>query len=113
MSIISSYVEETIKKVIHKFQGNEVEIISVLTHWLPDEGRRNGNTTRQVDWIIQQLFRGKLVICVDHYKDGSDFHMNKRLCILVLERLHREHDISVNNGKLRYEKGLHYIYLIS
>lgn len=54
------------------------------------EGRRRGNTIRQIDFAIQELFKGSEVLVEDH--SGKE-HETKRLVGLILERLSSEHDI--------------------
>jgi hypothetical protein len=55
-------------------------------------GRRVGNTTRLIDFYIQDFFtKGKCVV-IDHY-DTQESH--KRIFDLVLRRLRIEHNIQV------------------
>lgn len=54
-------------------------------------GRRSGNTTRQVDLAIQYLFKGYVVRVLDHYLDGREVRVNKRLLSLIEDRLNVEH----------------------
>lgn len=59
--------------------------------------RRDGNTTRLVDFYIQLLFRGYTVKCLDHHKLGEHRESNERLLNLILRRLALEHSqISIN-----------------
>lgn len=61
-------------------------------------GRRVGNSTRQVDIAIQELFKGKVVVCHDHARivnaNGRDVKQNladDHLWRMVLNRLRFEH----------------------
>lgn len=65
---------------------------NTLTEWsgyLPH--RKCGNTTRQIDYAIQQLFTYGFVVCLDHNKSGEDRQSNIRLLRLVVRRLEIEH----------------------
>lgn len=56
--------------------------------------RRCGNTTRQVDEWIQQLFNGEEVVIQDHaYIDGN--MANEHAKRVLLGRLYGEHGLSV------------------
>lgn len=91
--------EKLISKVEHKFVGQipheykgvkdtVTECIHVTT-----TSRRNGNTYRQVDAATDLLFRGYVVVCFDHDKDGGDRKFNINLMELVMRRLQNEHKI--------------------
>lgn len=49
--------------------------------------RQCGNTTRQVDWAVQQLYSGNKVAVQDHYEGGRDRGANDNLFKLILGRL--------------------------
>lgn len=53
-------------------------------------GRARGNTTRQVDWAIQQLFDGKKVLVIDHAHFLSS-ETSKMLMGMIANRLSAEH----------------------
>lgn len=53
--------------------------------------RACGNTTRQVDFAIQELFKGNIVLVQDHYMNGNDKDNNRRLLNLIRDRLSFEH----------------------
>lgn len=60
--------------------------------------RRAGNTTRQIDFAINQLFRGNVVICLDHMDEGTNDKANQWLFDGVLRRLQYEHPGVINGG---------------
>lgn len=68
--------------------------------------RRNGNTTRQVDYAIDRLFKGDRVIVIDHYGSRK---ASERLLGLIINRLNIEHgyftkdQIDVDINKLEIE----------
>lgn len=53
--------------------------------------RQSGQTTRIIDRAIQDLFKGKTVQVIDHYKHGQDGQANRLLYEKILGRLHMEH----------------------
>jgi len=53
-------------------------------------GRMEGNTTRQVDFAIYQLFKGKHVIVQDHYNSGKDLRANSMLLKRIQNRVYNE-----------------------
>lgn len=56
--------------------------------------RRCGNTTRQVDEWIQQLFNGGEVVVQDHaHKNGGHAHQNEYAKRILLNRLNFEHNL--------------------
>ncbi len=55
--------------------------------------RRDGNTTRQVNYGIDELFKGSNVLFSDHFENGQNKNANRNLWLQVLERLKTEHDI--------------------
>lgn len=56
------------------------------------EGRRSGNTTRQVDLAVQHLFRDDIIVCHDHAgtETANDLFYGR-----VIRRLIQEHSIPV------------------
>ncbi len=55
------------------------------------EGRRVGNTTRQVDEAIQTLFETGFWQAKDHWQEGGHPIANRHLFTRVLNRLRAEH----------------------
>jgi hypothetical protein len=53
--------------------------------------RRNGNTSRQVNFAIELLYLGHRVIVEDHYRDGEDLNANNLLLIRILNRITSEY----------------------
>jgi hypothetical protein len=52
--------------------------------------RRCGNTTRQIDFAIQELFNGKIVFVRDHY--GSNKEQNGHIMRRLIDRLLNDHN---------------------
>ena len=76
-------------------------------------GRRVGNTTRQIDEIIQQLFEGGKVFVRDHHVDGTDDSANRRLADKVIYRLTIEHESIHHSGGIKYNASENSIWLSS
>lgn len=74
---------------------NKNKIISTLECPNLTSFRRNGNTTRQVDFAIQKLFEGYTVKIEDHSLVGV--RMNVRLQELIMKRLELEHMFKKEN----------------
>ena len=56
-------VREVVERKIHPVKSTlEATIL---------EGRKKGNSTRQVDYAIQRLFEGFVVQVKDHYNNGN------------------------------------------
>lgn len=66
----------------------EKSIVKPIENNITINARRNGNTTRIVDSIIQDLFSGKKVPLLDHYHSES---ANRYLRSIVEKRLRSEH----------------------
>lgn len=49
--------------------------------------RHCGNTTRQIDWAIQQLYNGKVVQLKDHHLGGTHLEANDNMWKEVMKRL--------------------------
>lgn len=59
--------------------------------------RRCGNTTRQVDEWVQQLFNGEDAVVIDHaHRDGNV--ANKYAFRMLINRLENEHGLKLGNG---------------
>lgn len=61
-------------------------------------GRRMGNTTRQVDEWIQQLFTEGRATIIDH-ADSPHNRANDHALRVLLDRLHFEHHLTLSKGK--------------
>lgn len=59
--------------------------------------RRCGNTTRQVDEWVQDLFNGKEVVVIDHAHREGNF-ANEHAKRIFLQRLKLEHGLSVGRN---------------
>lgn len=66
----------------------ENEIVSTLECPNITTMRADGNTTRQIDFAVQQLFKKNIVKAEDHARLG--IKPDKRLFELILDRLNRE-----------------------
>lgn len=74
--------EERGKNIGNTIDGIEYTFVS---------SRRSGNTTRQVDAAIQDLFAGIKLNVIDHHENGKNRMANDRLMKLILGRLQFEH----------------------
>ena len=65
--------------------------------------RRTGNTTRIIDWSIQELFTNGECFVVDHYgtREASIYAYNITLSRLKNEHGLQEKDLILNRGKYR------------
>lgn len=81
---------------------------SPLGHWYKS-GRRMGNTTRQADYAIQLLFQGKVVLCLDHHREGTHSDANRLLLRIVLGRLYTEHSRIMEYLKVYKDDGIIYL----
>ncbi len=68
--------------------------------------RQNGNTTRLVDFYIQELFHKEIISIFDHH-NNTDFEIkgNKYLFDRIVYRLNNEHHnllskLNINKNKL-------------
>lgn len=69
--------------------------------------RRCGNTTRQVDEWIQQLFNGEEVVILDHaHKDGNV--ANREADRVFLRRLEMEHGLKIGRSSPLVRENNHY-----
>ena len=84
-----------IDRVVHSFTPTNRKVVTTLEAMTHDKQyqRRAGNTTRQIDYAIQQLFEGNVVICFDHYQTGEHRPMNEYLLRRILGRLSFEHNM--------------------
>jgi hypothetical protein len=82
---------------------------STLNHEFFASGRRMGNTTRQVNFAIDHIFNGGVIVCEDHHHGGAHVNANKRLHELVMRRLHLEHPWIKN--QIKTDSHLLYIYI--
>lgn len=66
--------------------------------------RMMGNTTRQIDFAIQKLHEGYVVILEDHHEWGGSRKSNMRLTELLYKRLAMEHSHLFTNALVVIEK---------
>lgn len=57
-------------------------------------GRRQGNSTRQIDLAIHYLFNEFKIEVRDHYQNGTHDEANKNLFERILKRLNLEHGLN-------------------
>jgi hypothetical protein len=62
--------------------------------------RRNGNSTRQVDFAIQKIFEGEIVLVQDAWEWGNHEKANHFLFKYILRRLYAEHNLSKKDLKI-------------
>lgn len=67
--------------------------------------RADGNTTRQVDFAIQELFKGNRVLLQDHWEGGTHIRANKHLTDKLWDRLRFENYLD-RLGKDTFVHGL-------
>jgi hypothetical protein len=67
--------------------------------------RRTGNTTRQVNYAVEQLFKGFVVQVKDHFQEGKNTAANQELFRRILKRLDIEQDVPqlILDGKLKID----------
>lgn len=85
-------------------------IVTTLNAEIRD-ARGCGNTTRQVNFAVDSLFKNYCVICLDHSHYGEDTRANQGLFERVLRRLKNEHPGLVNSEYLGYNQLYSFIYL--
>lgn len=76
-----------------------MEVISTLEFGSPSSEPRSGNTTRQANFAIQQLFKGYLVKVEDHRsrKGCVPYQGGAALLDMIEYRLRAEHSITANS----------------
>lgn len=74
----------------------EEEIINTLSCPKITTERCDGNTTRQVNYAIENLFKNKKIIVNDHWENGTNRLANIELFNKILKRLKEEIGISVD-----------------
>lgn len=90
---------DLIDNIHRKYQGANWydKLVTTLDVWWDDRvdikfgSRRMGNTTRQVNYAVDQLFKGNTVLCLDHHQEGENRMANERLANLIMKRLYNEH----------------------
>lgn len=55
------------------------------------QGRKVGNTTRLIDYYIQELFESGHIRIWDHYTNGHHKEANSNLYERICNRLYKEH----------------------
>jgi len=80
-----------------------------------DPDRASGNTTRQVNFAIQNLFEGNTVKVQDHAGKGKSHRANIVLFNNILRRLNSEHTLDrlIALGRIRIEPAILEIELLA
>jgi len=86
--------------------NNQKEVKTTLEGFVDTYARQSGRSTRQIDIAVNLLFQGYIVEVKDHYKNGNDRRLNKRLFEEVLRRLRLEHglDMLIERNKIKINK---------
>jgi len=72
-----------------KITKNTIEGVELNTE------RRSGNSTRQINSAIDNLFKGFIVEVKDHWENGNHRKANEMLFRRILDRLHFEHQLDL------------------
>ena len=62
--------------------------------------RRDGNSTRQVNYAVDMLFKGYRVKVLNHYEYGGNKTANRLLMSQIIDRLRVEHHLLGDNMKI-------------
>lgn len=68
-------------------------VISTLAVGDIRSGRISGNSIRQVDFAIDQLYKGNIVKVEDHRDYGNNRAANRYLYNMIVKRLEAEHNL--------------------
>jgi hypothetical protein len=86
---------------------------STLTSVELRPGRRNGNTTRQIDRAIDIIFSpGEICKVLDHAESGMNKNANEDLFNRICKRLELEHKVKIIERKY-LEKNTFYVGYVS
>ncbi len=69
------------------YELNELDAVSTLQCGSILPKRHCGNTTRQIDWAIQQLYNGRVVHLKDHHLGGTHREANFNMLKVIEKRL--------------------------
>ena len=75
---------------------------TILDKDIIKEGRKKGNSTRQLNRAIEYLFSGHPVVVEDHHDNGKNRNSNRELLNSIIDRLMYEHSINTSNIKVSY-----------
>lgn len=87
---------------LDEFRGYDTEKLFFTDTIVLHSCKQCGNTTRQIDEAIQQLFQNKIIVCRDHYYK-KDYKLNLELYQKILKRLKNEHE-SIYNKIIKNSK---------
>lgn len=73
--------------------------------------RADGNTTRQINFAIENLFKGNAVICLDHHQQGTNVAANGMFLDRILRRLKAEHPGIIHPDNIEYNHLHSYVFL--
>lgn len=99
-------IKQLSELVTDKYRGSDLLQSNTIIGWTGYiSNKRCGNTTRQIDYAIQQLFNNGFVVCLDHHYFGEHIESNRRLFLAVLRRLNIEHpNIHLYDDKVKADK---------
>lgn len=82
------------------------ETVSTLEAGDIRSGRITGNSIRQVDFAIDQLYQGKIIKVEDHIENGRNRAANRYLYNRIIKRLELEHNLMFlfATDKIRLDK---------
>ena len=87
-SSLPSFGEDLMDKIpVEDYEIEKPRAISTLQCGSLLPLRHCGNTTRQIDWAIQQLYNGKVVQLKDHHLGGTHLEANDNMWKEVMKRL--------------------------
>jgi len=66
--------------------------------------RADGNTTRQIDFAVQALFKGERVEVKDHWESGQNLAANRDLLSRIVARVNIENHVPYRGYELVVDK---------
>lgn len=85
--VISASFIKPLEKNKKNMEATKVKIVSTLECPNLNDIRNSGNSTRQTDFAIQQLFNGFVVDVQEHHSKGLNLKSNENLLKKILDRL--------------------------
>lgn len=109
-SILLYLISRRAKNLQSKIDSLNLRIKTFQHMYFNKGGRSSGNTTRQVDFYIQELFNNGTVVVTDHHSIQSGVNHNAanlRTRDIIIRRLTLEHPhvtFSVNHNRINLIK---------
>lgn len=101
LSGMASFEDDFMSKIsVEDYEIEQPKAISTLQCGSLLPLRRCGNTTRQIDWAIQQLYNGKVVQLKDHHLGGTHLEANENMWKEVMKRLPTHDRAEVNTNTI-------------